>query len=145
MGYQHAILAIEARGKRVVDLEIPGCRPDLSRDGKQIAWGASDFVLRVADIDWSGPRVVNARDLVTSEKPIEVYHIDWSPDGKHVAFSRGPAHKRLGPAPEMVGAEAEGWDICVASIAAGNRVFPITQDGKGNKEPDWAPREEKSP
>ena len=60
MGYQHAILAIEAHGNRVVDLKIPGCRPDLSRDGKQIAWGASDFVLRVADIDWSGPRVVNS-------------------------------------------------------------------------------------
>ena len=55
MGFQHAILAIEAQGKRVVDLGIPGCRPDLSSDGKRIAWGASDFVLRMAEIDWSGP------------------------------------------------------------------------------------------
>ena len=145
MGFQHAILAIEANGTRVVDLAIPGCRPDLSRDGTRIAWGASDFALRIAEIEWSGPRVVNARDLVTSAKPIEVYHVDWSPDGKYVAFSRGPARKQLGPAPEMVGVQAEGWDICVASTEGTNRLIQITNDGKGNKEPDWAPVENKQP
>ena len=145
MGFRHAILAIEARGNRVVDLKIPGCRPDLSHDGKRIAWGPNDFALRIADMDWSGPRVVNAHDLVTSEKPTEVYHVDWSPDGKYITYSRGPSHKRLGPAPEMVGAQAEGWDICVASTETMNRWTQITHDGKGNKEPDWAPAEKKQP
>ncbi len=28
-----------------------------------------------------------------SEKPIEVYHVDWSPDGKYLAFSRGPTRQ----------------------------------------------------
>jgi Tol biopolymer transport system component len=145
MGYRHAILAIEAHGQRVVDLRIPGCRPDLSPDGRRIAWGASDFVLRVAEIDWSGPRVENSRDLISSQKPIEVYHVDWSPDGKYVAFSRGPAHKRLGPAPEMVGAQAADWNICVASAETPNRWLQFTQDGASNKEPDWAPLEKKQP
>ena len=145
MGFKHAILAIEARGNRVVNLQIPGCRPDLSHDGKQIAWGANDFVLRAADIDWSGPRVTHTRDLAKSEKPTEVYHVDWSPDGKYITYSRGPAHKRLGPAPEMVGAPAEGWEICVASVEAPDRWVQITHDGKGNKEPDWAPVEQKQP
>lgn len=141
MDYKHAILAIEADGTRVVDLKIPGCRPDLSRDGKRIAWGASDFALRTAEIDWSGPKVNGARDLVTSTKPIEVYHVDWSPDGKYVSFSRGPSRKRLGPAPEMIGAQAPAWEICVASTETPNRLIQITRDGKGNKEPDWAPAE----
>jgi Tol biopolymer transport system component len=139
MGFQHAIIAFEANGKRVVNLNIPGCRPDLSSDGKHIAWGASDFALRVAEIDWSGPRVVGAHDLITSDKPIEVYHIDWSDDGRHIVFSRGPSHKSLGAPPEMIGAMAEGWDICVAATDAPNRMLQITHDGKGNKEPDWLP------
>jgi Tol biopolymer transport system component len=141
MGFSHAILAIEADGKRVVNLKLPGCRPDLSPDGKKIAWGASDFVLRAGDFDTTGPepKVTNLRDLVTSAKPIEVYHVDWSPDGKYVAYSRGPSHKKLGPAPEMIGAMAEDWNICVADAHATNRFIELTKDGRCNKEPDWAP------
>jgi Tol biopolymer transport system component len=141
MGYGHAILAIEARGNKVYDLKIPGCRPDVSWDGKKIAWGCDDFTLCVGDLDFSGPepKVFNRRNVVQSKKPLEAYHVDWSPDGKYVAFSRGPTHKRLGPAPEMIGVEAEGWDIWVADVAATNRWMAITTDGRSNKEPDWAP------
>jgi Tol biopolymer transport system component len=148
MGCSHAILAIEAQGKRVVNLQIPGCRPDLSPDGKRIAWGASDFTLCVADLDFSGPepKVVNRRDAIRSEKPIESYHVDWSPDAKYLTFSRGPQQKKkLGAAPEMIGAQAEGWDICVADAGADNRWIAITSDGKSNKEPDWAPARKSQP
>jgi WD40 repeat protein len=148
MGYSHAILAIEAEGMKVFDLHIPGCRPDVSPDGKKIAWGADDYTLRVGDLDFSGPepKVINQRDAVKSDKPagkgeprMELYHVDWSPDGKYLAFSRGPKAKRLGPAPEMVGVVAEGWNLCVADAAATNRWVALTADGKANKEPDWAP------
>ena len=148
MGYSHAMLAIEAEGKKVFDLKIPGCRPDVSPDGKKIAWGADDYTLRVGDLDFSGPepKVINQRDAVKSDKPagkgdqrMELYHVDWSPDGKYLAFSRGPKAKRLGPAPEMVGVVAEGWNLCVADASATNRWVALTTDGKANKEPDWAP------
>jgi Tol biopolymer transport system component len=140
MGYKHAILAIEADGPRVVNLNLPGCRPDLSPDGRRIAWGASDWALRVADIDFSAPepRVTNAHDVVTSEKPMEVYHVDWSPDGRYLAFSRGPKHKGLGMPPEMVGVRAEGWNLSVADAQATNRYMTLTTSGHSNKEPDWA-------
>ena len=116
MGEGHAILAIEASGDKVFNLGIPGCRPDISPDGKRVAWGCDDFTLRVGELDFTGsqPKVVHARDVVQSKKPMEAYHVDWSPDGKYLAFSRGPMHKTLGPAPEMVGVRAEKWDICVA-------------------------------
>jgi len=141
MGYRHGILAIEAEGQGVYNLEIPGCRPDISPDGKRVAWGASDWALRVGDLDFSGPepKVVNVRDAVTSTKPIKIYHVDWSPDGKYLAFSRGPEKKVMGRIPEIVGVTARGWDICVADAEALNRWMPVTTDGNCNKEPDWIP------
>ena len=141
MGYRHAILAIEADGMGVFNLGIPGCRPEVSPDGKRIAWTPSDWALRVADLDLAGPqpKVTGGRDVVTSDKPFKVYHIDWPPDGKYVAFTRGPATKRMGQAPEGVGVRAEGWNICVADLTGTNRWVAITTDGNCNKEPDWVP------
>ena len=147
MGYRHAILAIEAQGTRVFDLGIPGCRPEISSDGKRLAWTPSDWALRVADLDLtvSPPKVSHARDVVTSEKPIKVYHIDFPPEGKYVAFTRGPMTRRLGLAPEGVGVRAEGWNICVADMTRTNRWIAITEDGQSNKEPDWVPRRKQQP
>lgn len=141
MGYRHAILAIEAGGMGVFDLDMPGCRPDVSPDGKQVVWGASDWVLRAGELDFSGPKptVVNRRDLVTSKKPMKIYHADWSPDGKYVTFARGPARKVLGRIPEIVGVRAKDWNICVADATTTDRWTPITTNGFSNKEPDWAP------
>lgn len=141
MGYSHAILLIEADGMGVFNLKIPGCRPDFSPDGKRIGWGPDDWVMRVGDLDLSGktPQVVNQHDVVTSKKPMKIYHFDFSPDGRYVAFSRGPDTNILGLIPEIVGAKARGWDIGVADVSATNRWVPITSDGNANKEPDWIP------
>ncbi len=147
MGYGHAILAFEANGMAVHDLKIPGCRPDISPDGKQIAWGPSDWILRVGELDFSAdtPRVINAHNVVTSKKPIKIYHIDWSPDGKYVSYSRGPDRKILGTIPEVVGARARGWDIGVADASTTNRSVMITSDGACNKESDWIPAKKDTP
>ncbi len=51
MGLDHAILSIEANGNKIINLKIPGCRPCLSPDGKQIAWGSGDHEIAVAPID----------------------------------------------------------------------------------------------
>ncbi|MGB9597133.1 MAG: hypothetical protein ACPL7B_12700, partial [Candidatus Poribacteria bacterium] len=139
MGYDHAILAIEANGNKVFNLDIPGCRPDISPDGKKIAWGSSDWALSIGDLDLTSnpPKVLNRRNVVESQPPMKIYHIDWSPDGRYVTFSRGPKKETMGFAPEMIGIKAEGWNICVADAMTSNNWLQITSDGNCNKEPDW--------
>jgi Tol biopolymer transport system component len=141
MGYDHAILAIEARGTGVYDLGIPGCRPEISPDGKKIAWGRSDWELSVGNLDLASPepKVTNRRDVFKSPEPMKIYHIDWSPDGKLFTFSRGPSKESMGHAPEIVGIRAKDWNICVGDAAGTNNWIAITSDGQSNKEPDWVP------
>ena len=136
MGFKHAILAIEANGTKVFDLtkyKVTGCRTDCSLDGKKITWGATDWDLCVGKIDLTSraPRVIDLRRVITCGKEYEVYHSDFSPDGKYIAFSYGPK------ASEQVGGKAPGWNICISDLTG--KWVQITTDGKHNKEPDWVP------
>ncbi len=136
MGYKHANLAIEAGGKGVFQLKpVGGCRPDVSPDGKRVAWNATDQVIAVADLDLGSrpPKVTNVRKLVTCDKKHEMYHADFSPDGRYVAFAHGPKGG------EQVGQVARGWNICVADAAERDVWVALTTDGLSNKEPDWVP------
>ncbi len=136
MGFKHAILAFEADGTRLFGLTkygVTGCRPELSLDGRKIAWNLSDWDLCLGDISLASaaPRVSDARRVVKCRKDHEVYHTDFSPDGKYIAFSHGPK------ANPRVGGKAPGWNICVSDITG--KWVEITTDGNHNKEPDWVP------
>lgn len=154
MGVGHAILLIEAHGDRIINLNIPGCRPCLSQDGKYIAWGAGDHEIATAPLDLDaetpavGPRKVQIKDGVK-----EIYHVDWSPDSRFLSFSRGVASKGDPTKPgsflaacEIMGVYAPGWDICAVSAerpgtldlnSATNDCFMLTTNGLSNKEPAW--------
>jgi dipeptidyl aminopeptidase/acylaminoacyl peptidase len=137
MGFKHANLVFAADGQAVHAMEpVGGCRPDISPDGKRICWNRSDQVIAVADLDLtaSPPKVTNVRHHITCDKAHEVYHADWSPDGRFIAFSYGPK------AGEQVGTMAKGWHICVADAARPDVWVVLTKDGISNKEADWLPR-----
>jgi Tol biopolymer transport system component len=136
MGFKHADLAFPANGPEVYDLtpfRVTGCRPDFSPDGKMLTWGATDWDLFIASIDFSSgkPQVTDVRQIVKCDKEHEVYHTDWSPDGRYIAFSYGPE------ADEMGGGLAPGWNICISDLTG--KWVQITTDGNHNKEPDWVP------
>lgn len=149
MGHKHANLAIEADGKGVFKLDnVGGCRPDISPDGAKLCWNLSDQAICAAELDLksSPPRVSNIRHVVTCDKEHEVYHSDWSPDGRLICFSYGPSGA------EQMGVVAKDWHICVASAEGQGRGqgqvqgqvqkdpwVVLTRDGVSNKEPDWAP------
>lgn len=150
MGFDHAVVAIEAEGNRVVKLKVSGCRPDVSADGKKMIWGNGDHAVGLADLDLAAqnPRASNIRNVVEAEEPIETYHGDFSPDGRYVAFSRGPkatGKRLLGLAAEIPGEEAPGWNICVADVSQPNAWVALTTDGKSNKEADWMPAPAEGP
>ncbi len=154
MGHGHAILAIEAKGNKIVNLEIPGCRPCVSPDGRQLAWGPGDHEIALAPIDLESdhPKVGEWR-LKIQDHTNETYHVDWSPDSRFVSLSRGPASKgdanKKGTflsACEIVGVYAADWDLCVIDAQAegvvdlnrdNDKFEMLTANGASNKEPDW--------
>ncbi len=135
--YSDAILAIQANGLGVFDLGkwgVKGCRPDFSKDGRQITWGETDWDLNVGDFNVGpqGPVVSNIHKIVNCRQNSKVYHVDFSPDSKYILFSYGPSSGG-----QQVGGMAKGWDICVSDLSG--KWYKITNDGKRNKEPDWVP------
>lgn len=151
LGYAHSVIAFEADGMRHCELTRGGrgdwrCRPDFSPDGKRILYAHelgefpnNTMRIDVADMIWTPmPKISNAHPVVSVPGPMEVYHGDWSSDGRFIAGSRGPKQtNKMKPAAYIVGIEAKGWDIWVADAAGSNDWVAITHDGLSNKEPDW--------
>ena len=155
MGVAHGTLLIAAHGTNIINLKIPGCRPCLSPDGQQIAWGSGDHEIDVApiDLDADTPAVGFWR-LRIKDKTNETYHVDWSPDSRFLSLSRGPASKgdptkpgTFASACEMVGVYAPGWDLCAVSAeregildlnqATVADFTMLTTNGLSNKESAW--------
>jgi dipeptidyl aminopeptidase/acylaminoacyl peptidase len=155
MGVDHGILLIEARGTNIINLKIPGCRPCLSPDGKQIAWGAGDHEIAAAPINLEADRPsVGEWRLHIKDQTNKIYHVDWSPDSRFLSFSRGPDGEgdltkpgTFQAACEIVGVHAAGWNICVVpadrqgSLDLNNPsetdFLMLTTNGRSNKEPAW--------
>jgi Tol biopolymer transport system component len=156
LGYAHSIIAFEANGtghRSLVDAadKLWQCRPDVSPDGRQIAFAKAvgegpgdgpDKVLgiEVCDLDLSGPlpKLTHPHWVATGLDPIEVYHADWSPDGRYIACSWGPKEKnKMKTARYVVGVKATDWNICVIDPRGMNVWTAITTDGQSNKEPEW--------
>ena len=155
MGFDHAILLIEAQGTNIINLQIPGCRPCFSPDGRKLAWGAGDHEIAVAPINLDDPRPsIGKWTLSVHDPKNETYHVDWSPDSRFLSLSRGPASKgdptkrgTFQSACEIVGVYAPGWNIWAVPAdrtgvleldqATAAELSPVTTNGLSNKESAW--------
>lgn len=155
MGVDHGILLIEAHGTNIINLHIPGCRPCLSPDGKQIAWGAGDHEIAAAPINLESNRpAVGEWSLHVKDATNKIYHVDWSPDSRFLGFSRGLDGEgdltkpgTFQAACEIVGVHAAGWNLCAVSAdrrgvidlnnPAETDFLVLTTNGFSNKEPAW--------
>ncbi len=145
MGYGHAILAIEIDGEKVIDLTIPGCRPCLNPSGTQVTWSRNDHTICSADVELSstGVKVSNVA-VVHQDKKQHLYHPDFSPDGKYIAFSVGPGGRVRANGPgthtqvaEMVGVRGP-WNLFVKRADGKGQLVQLTHDANlSNKEPEW--------
>jgi Tol biopolymer transport system component len=134
-GRRGSNLAFGANDRTAMTLSIRGCRPDISPDGRQVAWGRSDHVLEIGNLDLSSPQnnVFNQTPIIACGEDYKIYHVDWSPDGRYLTFSYGSTR-----GDQAVGRKAAGWNICVYDFKTGIWV-QVTTDGNHNKEPDWVP------
>ena len=129
------IKAIKADDKTQMDLHAPGCTPDISPDGKRLAWNGSDFSLNIGALDFDSPQsnVTDHRMVVACEREYWIYDADWSPDEKNLAFTYGFDDEGKQES------EKNPWShICICDLSTG-KWTQITTDGKHNKEPDWIP------
>lgn len=85
------ITAFKADDKTQMYLQAPGCTPDISPDGKWLVWNGSDFSLNIGALDLDSPQrnVTDHRMVVACERAYWIYHADWSPDQKYLAFTYG--------------------------------------------------------
>jgi Tol biopolymer transport system component len=155
MGMEHAIILIEAKGTNIINLDIPGCRPCFSPDGKKLAWGAGDHEIALAPIDLSAARPsIGKWSLTVTDPTNDTYHVDWSPDSRFVSISTGPATRGDATKPgtfmaacEIVGVFAPGWNIVVVPADRTGTLeldkltdadlVRVTTNGFSNKESAW--------
>lgn len=153
MGFNESVVAIQARGTKIVELmrscsdadDLHQCRPDIGPFGMRVAWGTGNtrhkdfFYIEVADVDLTQPepKVSNRRKPVKVIFPQQTYHVDWSPDGRYIVYARGGMGTRMQPASYVIGSKAQGWDIWVVEPDVPNVCVRLTHDGLSNKEPDW--------
>ncbi len=155
MGFKHADLIIEVDGDKIVDTKVHGCRPSFSPDGMFLAWGATDHLIEIAPIDWSGGEPsLKKPSFKIIDKKNKIYHSEWAPNGKWLTISRGPMGKGDVSKPgtqmaarEIVGVYATGWNIFTVKIDESGSVdmnilqpdhwVQITTKGCSYKEPDW--------
>jgi hypothetical protein len=114
---------------------MAGCTPDISPDGKQLAWNGTNFSLNSGILNFNSPQsnLTNHRVVAACERDHWIYHADWTPDCNYLAFCFGPENGDDG-----VGELAPGCNICVCDLRTGKWTL-VTTDSKHNKQPDWVP------
>jgi Tol biopolymer transport system component len=127
--------AFKVNDKTMMNLTIGGCTPDISADGRNFAWNGTDYSLNIGKLDFDSPEssVTEHKMAVACDLEHWVYHADWSPDGRYLAFTYGFDDEGK-PADER-----EEWShVCICDLETG-KWTQITSGAKYNGQPDWVP------
>jgi Tol biopolymer transport system component len=130
------ITAFKADDKTQMYLQAPGCTPDISPDGKRLAWNGTDFNLNIGTLDLDSPQS-NVRDhrmVVACEREYWISHADWSPDEKYLAFT----YTGFDDESDRASMKERWRHICICDLKTG-KWTQITTDSKYNEQPDWVP------
>jgi Tol biopolymer transport system component len=123
-------IAFKVNDNTKSNLYIRGCRPDLSPDGKKIAWGrtSTDINIGVIDFEAPGRKVRNQKIVIACDPESTFASVDWSPDGNYLAFHHAFIKDRTG--------REWPWNISICDLRTG-KWTRITTDNRTNREPDW--------
>jgi Tol biopolymer transport system component len=138
--FGHAIIAIGLRDGRIgclaghdaldlrLDEGVNGCRADFSWNGKMLCWNPDDYHIYVAPFSPDG--LVRGRPAARAPEGGSVYHGDWSPDGRYIAYSMKPDVGFSEPKTRAL------WDI-FAARSDGSVYVQLTFDHANNKQPEF--------
>ena len=138
--FDHAIIALDLRTGRTRRLSghaelhrrledgVNGCRADFSWDGKMLCWNPDDYHIYVAR--FAPDEHVRGRAVAAAPEGGSVYHGDWSPDGKYIAYSMNPDVRFSDPRTRAL------WDIFVAR-SDGSAYVQVTFDRANSKQPEF--------
>ncbi len=100
------------------------CRPSFSPDSKEIAFvRIAQEPSRLEAVRETGARVI------LEDKRLWSYYPDYSPDGRHIAFSVSPEHH-----------QGEDWDLAIMDVQKPGQFTKLTSGPGNDRVPDWIPQ-----
>ena len=99
------------------------CRPSFSPDSKELAFvKIAQEPSRLEAVRETGGRIL------LEDKRLWSYYPDYSPDGRHLAFSVSPEHH-----------QGEDWDLAIMDLQKPGQFTRLTVGPGNDRVPDWRP------
>lgn len=123
MGFRIQLIDLSTGQERTVGTSGGACRPAFSPDNRELAFvhlDAEPSRLEAVTEQNRRPLIADAR--------LWSYYPDYSPDGRHVAFSVSPEHHR-----------GEDWDLAITDAAKPGAITRLTSGPGNDRVPHWRP------
>lgn len=121
-GFQLHLVDLQTGESRQITSGEGACRPSFAPDSQEIAFVRMGAPSHLEAVREAGARVVHKDQRLWS------YYPDYSPDGRYIAFSVSPQHRK-----------GEDWDLAVMDLQSG-RWSRLTTGPGNDRVPDWRPR-----
>jgi Tol biopolymer transport system component len=123
MSFQIHLIDLTNGMRRQVTSGGGSCRPAFTPDSQEVAF---------VRLDRDPSRIEAAREtgtrVLVQDGKLWSYYPDYSPDGRHLAFSISPEHH-----------EGEDWDLAVMDLNSPGKWSRLTSGHGNDRYPDWRP------